>query len=99
MRYEDAFRVSAWVTIVWAVSVIFFIALALVTDWTVGHGGVYVYTVLWPAFLICGLSMCILNVLFAFKGVKTDRSLFRVTVFASVIALVVPQLFVIALPY
>ena len=99
MNYENGFRVSSWLTVTWTIIVHVFIVTTLLTDLTIGHGDVYANTMLWPVFLLMGFLMCTSNIFFALKGAEIKKSSIYVTGLVSLVALVLPQIFVIALPY
>jgi hypothetical protein len=99
MNYDLAFRISTWITITWVVVIHSFIAFVLLTNLTIGHGGVYAYAMLWPVFLVGGIVICVTNFFFATRSATQDKSSMGLTVLFSIAALVVPQLFVLLLPY
>ena len=99
MNYDFAFRVGTWVTITWVVGIHSFIAFTLLTNWTIGHGGVYAYALLWPVFLAGGIVMFVMNFFFAVKSSTQSKSSLRLSALFSIAALVAPQIFVLLLPY
>ena len=99
MNYDLAFRVGTWVTITWVVVIYSFIAFTLITNWTIGHVGVYAYVLLWPTFLVGGIVICVGNFFLAVKSSTQNKSALRLTALFSIATLVGPQIFVLLLPY